>query len=246
LATTNSLWSCLPLSPSTSIATIGPQRRYRRNDQYPLSNILSSGITTAPSTPPNNYYDKKSIFDAYNTFVFEEISDWDISSSSILNTNDNTNCSRRRHQNLLRIQGNGCPWAFREGGGMSSTSLIGACVDVDNGDCFSLRVIDERCYSLHCCHQQHHQQEPQEHSSCLNVIVVDDRNAPSKSGRNCIEKIDSVCFTGEFGLVTSHSISSGSSSSSGSANDEPHQLTATSLKVSYLFFFFFSMQVTSL
>ena len=47
----------------------------------------------------------------------------------------------------------------------------------------------------------------------MNVIVVDDY--PSKHGSGsggssrCNERVDSVCFSGEFGLVTSHSASKG-------------------------------------
>ena len=59
----------------------------------------------------------------------------------------------------------------------------------------------------------------------MNVIVVDDY--PSKqgngSGGRCNERVDSVCFSGEFGLVTSHSIMN--------AVDDNQELTATSIKV---------------
>jgi hypothetical protein len=114
---------------------------------------------------------------------------------------------------------------------MSGTALIGACVDIDNGDCFSLRVIDERCCftsspasasssssSSSCC------------NSTMNVIVVDDY--PSKQGNGSggssrsNERVDSVCFSGEFGLVTSHSITN--------AVGDNQELTATSIKVRFV------------
>jgi hypothetical protein len=204
LGSTTDLWSCLP---STSNVTIGPQRRYHRNDDYSLTTMLTSNNNTTRTT-------SSSVFDAYNTSFLEEISDWDN------NTDQYTS-----NQHHLLLQGNNnkrrCPWAFREGGSLSSTALIGVCVDAE-GDCFSLRVLDERLLQ---------QQQPKngfDSSSCeasmMKVVVVDDRNATSM---NCRERVESVCFTGEYGLVTSHSIA---------RNDDEigSELTATCLKVSFM------------
>ena len=224
------LWSCLP---STSV-TIGPQRRYRCNDQYPLSRILSSSNNnnnnTTTTTASISIRERENVLDAYNTFIFEEISDWDRVDDDYyftLRRRGGSGGSAAAALNRM-ILGDGCPWAFREGSsnggnggnGMSGTALIGACVDIDNGDCFSLRVIDERCCftsspaSSSCC------------NSTMNVIVVDDY--PSKQGGNggssrVNERVDSVCFSGEFGLVTSHSITN--------AVGDNQELTATSIKV---------------
>ena len=195
LGSANDLWSCLP---STSTITIGPQRRYYKSEKYPLSILLS-----------NNIAQKASVFDAYTTSFLEEISDWD-------KTHDDT----PNHHHLL--QGDGCPWAFREGGSLSSTSLIGACVDAENGDCFSLRVIDERLL-------QQQQSNDGSASSCgaamMKVVVVDDRNAAASL--NCRERVDAVCFSGEYGVVTSHSIAV-------ARNGAASNITATCLKVSLI------------
>ncbi|KAL7491926.1 hypothetical protein ACHAWT_001170, partial [Skeletonema menzelii] len=191
LGSANDLWSCLP---STSTITIGPQRRYYKSEKYPLSILLS-----------NNIAQKASVFDAYTTSFLEEISDWD-------KTHDDT----PNHHHLL--QGDGCPWAFREGGSLSSTALIGACVDAENGDCFSLRVIDERLL-------QQQQSNDGSASSCgaamMKVVVVDDRNAAASL--NCRERVDAVCFSGEYGVVTSHSIAV-------ARNGAASNITATCLK----------------
>ena len=58
----------------------------------------------------------------------------------------------------------------------------------------------------------------------MKVVIVDDGNTTSM---NCRERVESVCFTGEYGLVTSHSIAQN--------NDEiGSELTATCLKVSFI------------
>eukprot|EP00984_Skeletonema_dohrnii_P025829 scaffold15011_cov89-Skeletonema_dohrnii-CCMP3373.AAC.3 len=194
LGSTNALWSCLP---STTNTTIGPQRRYHKSDKYPLSTMLSS--TT----------NKTSLFDAYNTSFLEEISDWD--------NNHNDALTPSQHHLL---QGDGCPWAFREGGcgSLSGTALIGACVDAENGDCFSLRVVDER-------QQSNNNGNGSDASACastMNVVVVDDRKDASFKPINCRERVESVCFSGEYGLVTSHSIARN--------DDMESQLTATCIK----------------
>lgn len=173
LGNTNALWSCLP---STSIINaFGPQRRFHKSDKYPLSTMLlsSSSTTTTQSQ-------RTSLFDAYKTSFLEEISDWD-------KTNDHDAPNRNQ------IQGNECPWAFREGGcgSVSGTALIGACIDAEQGDCFSLRVMDERL-----------QQSNGASTMSMNVVVADDTIKPT----NCSERVDSVCFSGEYGLVTCHSI----------------------------------------
>jgi hypothetical protein len=229
------LWSCLP---STSV-TIGPQRRYRCNDQYPLSRILSSSSNnnTTTTTTASSIRERENVLDAYNTFIFEEISDWDRVDDDYYFTMRRGGGGGAAASNRM-ILGDGCPWAFREGSsssnggnGMSGTALIGACVDIDNGDCFSLRVIDERC-----CFTS----SPAASSSCsssssscnstMNVIVVDDY--PSKQGNGgggssrVNERVDSVCFSGEFGLVTSHSITN--------AVGDNQELTATSIKVRFV------------
>ena len=215
------LWSCLP---STSV-TIGPQRRYRCNDHYPLSRILSSSNKNTATSA--SIRERENVLDAYNTFIFEEISDWDRVDDDYFTLRRQRGGSAALNRMIL---GEGCPWAFREGSsnggnGMSGTALIGACVDIDNGDCFSLRVIDERCYST---------SSPASSSSCcnstMNVIVVDDY--PSKQGNGggsswSNERVDSVCFSGEFGLVTSHSITN-------AVGDNRGELTATSIKVSFV------------
>ena len=199
LGSTNALWSCLP--PSTT--TIGPQRRYHKSDKYPLSTMLSS--TT----------NKTSLFDAYNTSFLEEISDWD---------NNHIDALTPSHHHLLQCDG--CPWAFREGGcgSLSGTALIGACVDAENGDCFSLRVVDER---------QQSNSGNGSASACAsamnNVVVVDDRRDASFKPINCRERVESLCFSGEYGLVTSHSIARN--------DDMESQLTATCIKVSTILFF---------
>ena len=150
--------------PATS-TTIGPRRRYYKSDKCPLYKMLSN----------HNNNDKNIIFDAYNTSYLEEILHWDNDDDNFLTSN--------------AVQGSGCPWAFRESG----TSLLGACVDADNGDCFSLRVIDERCGL---------------ESSIMNVIVADcGKNASAaKATSNSGEVVDTVCFSGQFGLVTSHRV----------------------------------------
>ena len=201
LGSTKALWSCLP---STTTTTIGPQRRYHKSDKYPLSTILSSSTN------------KTSLFDAYNTSFLEEISDWD--------NNHNDALTPSQHHLL---QGDGCPWAFREGGcgSLSGTALIGACVDAENGDCFSLRVVDER--------QQSNSGNGSDASACAstmnNVVVVDDRKDAALKPINCRERVESVCFSGEYGLVTSHSIARN--------DDMESQLTATCIKVSTILFF---------
>jgi hypothetical protein len=200
LGSTTNLWSCLP---STSTVTTGPQRRYHRNDEYSLVTMLTSNNNNTTQTT-------SSVFDAYNTSFLEEISNWD----------NNTDQTSNQHHVLLQGNNNKrrCPWAFREGGSLSSTALIGVCVDAE-GDCFSLRVIDERLLQ---------QTKNGSDSSCaamMKVVVVDDRNAATSM--NCRERVESVCFTGEYGLVTSHSIAQN--------NDEiGSKLTATCLKVSLI------------
>lgn len=206
LASTNALWSCLPSTITTTTTTIGPRRRYRAHDKYPLSIMMLSNTTT---TTTNN---KSNLFDAYNTSFLEEISDWD--KDDLLHANHH-------------LRGDGYPWAFRDGGGgLSGTALMGACVDVENGDCFSLRVIDERC-----CQQSNNGNDSSSSllsagtPAMLNVVVVDDRSSKRRFNSATTERVDSVCFSGEYGLVTSHSITR-------KKNDIDSRLTATSIKVS--------------
>eukprot|EP00984_Skeletonema_dohrnii_P017072 scaffold7696_cov74-Skeletonema_dohrnii-CCMP3373.AAC.2 len=56
----------------------------------------------------------------------------------------------------------------------------------------------------------------------MNVVVVDDRKDDSFKPINCRERVESVCFSGEYGLVTSHSIARN--------DDIESQLTATCIK----------------
>ncbi|KAL9185878.1 hypothetical protein ACHAXT_003655 [Thalassiosira profunda] len=83
-----------------------------------------------------------------------------------------------------RFPSGGNIWAFREGGigGGSGTALLGACVDVES-DCFSLRVMDERVGGLSSAAPSH--------------VFVD---MSSRAG----DEIQSICFSGEHGIVTSH------------------------------------------
>ena len=59
----------------------------------------------------------------------------------------------------------------------------------------------------------------------MKVVVVDDRNAAASL--NCRERVDAVCFSGEYGVVTSHSIAV-------ARNGAASNITATCIKVSLI------------
>ena len=75
-------------------------------------------------------------------------------------------------------------WAFREGGIGSNSALIGAFVDPEL-DCFSLRQFDERVANG---------------STTSSAVFVDNSCKEKCNG----DEVNSICFTGDFGLVTNH------------------------------------------
>lgn len=158
---TAALFSCLP-----PVATkhIGPRRRFRRNIHYPLQYMLFAECH------------ETMLQDSHKGSIFEDLHSCYDDSLSI----------RKTHRSFgfnINTQ-----WAFREGSIGSSSVLIGACVDQE-GDCFSLRIFDER--SKQAVDRQ-------------KVFV--DVSCRSRPRHNDQDNLSSICFTGEYGLVTSHNV----------------------------------------
>mmetsp|Transcript_985 Transcript_985/g.2293 ORF Transcript_985/g.2293 Transcript_985/m.2293 type:complete len:537 (-) Transcript_985:5676-7286(-) len=169
----NAVWGALP---PTVTQYPGPRRRYLRSDKYSLAHMLYLD-------------DNEALMELSNDYVtFNEIAGWNDEAMSLKRS------TQRKQTNVHSVKA-GALWAFREGGigGGSGTALIGACVDVE-GDCFSLRVMDERV-----C-------EGNEDASTM--VFVDTSNhskgCTAVSDFETNNDVISICFTGEFGLVTGH------------------------------------------
>jgi len=130
--------------------------------------------------------DKEELLQTFNNYTtFEEIPNWDCGNATFI---------RESYVQTRRQRGG--QWSFREGGtgGGSGTALLGAFVDSEM-DCFSLRVVDERmCESSprRCA------------TSCNPVTVFVDTSSRKLNGSNFVEDVASICFAGEYGLVTAH------------------------------------------
>ena len=140
----------------TSTQHIGPRRRFERDKTHSLQDMLSA-------------VDHEKLLEEF--YSGSELSCWDNGSESFRLGRDVTisgikPCSQ---------------WAFREGGGASSSALIAACIDAE-GDCFSLRVIDERSRD----------------TECRPTIFVDTSSGVGPSEER---NVQSICFAGEYGLV---------------------------------------------
>ena len=140
----------------TSTQHIGPRRRFGRDEMHSLRDMLS--VT-----------DHEKLLEEFHSG--SELSCWDNGSDSF-----------RLDRDITSSDFKPCPqWAFREGGGASSSALIAACIDAE-GDCFSLRIIDERIRD----------------TECRPTVFVD---TSSNFGLDEQGIVQSICFTGEYGLV---------------------------------------------
>ncbi|KAL7463645.1 hypothetical protein ACHAXS_004003 [Conticribra weissflogii] len=202
-ADVHALWTCLPPTATTR----GPLRRYLRNNSCSLSRMLA--IT-----------DKEELLQTFNNYTtFEEIPHWDWDWNDDRDWNGPNSMVRRECSIPTTRRHRGGQWSFREagmsggGGGGSGTSLLGAFVDSER-DCFSLRLVDERLSSS--CQIATSSTHPP--PAAVVVFVDDSGHQPPAYGNVVVEDVVSVCFSGEFGLVTAHNVLSAGNHPRGKRN----------------------------